>query len=281
MVPLVAVALAALPVAGDPVEVVFDLAPFYLETLSGSLPGTCGVVGTVIGARIDVAFVSYEAASWNLDAVFHLPTGSAGFSAAAQGWSGPGYFQLSQTTHAFDGALVHASGGAHFDWSFAWTCSSPVVLPNGYVVHVPVDGGFTDLRLTLTIDPPDPCAPAKWFDLGHGLHAGASAPRLLGVGDLCSAGTPSLAVADGPPSATAIAVLGAGFAGLPLFGGVLVPTPDVVTTVVLDSAGTLELPLPFACHLPPGTSIHSQVWILDGSAPGGLTATNGLRLDLP
>lgn len=120
---------------------------------------------------------------------------------------------------------------------------------------------------------------AGWRDLWHGKPAGDRRPLLIGRGDLLPS-TPFLLRVEGPPHHAAGLALGGSRIDWPLFGGVLVPSPDLVLTLVGDGSGVATLSFPF----PPGlraSDLYLQAWLFDARALPPWTATNALRCRVP
>ncbi|MFT7463989.1 MAG: hypothetical protein ACI9EF_002338 [Pseudohongiellaceae bacterium] len=92
-------------------------------------------------------------------------------------------------------------------------------------------------------------APSPWLDLGNALPGSNGAPVLV-----------------------------VGFAQLatPLKDGILVPTPEQLTSVTLDGAGGLALAGNWPLGIPGGTQLFLQSWIVDAAGPVGFAASNGV-----
>ena len=101
-------------------------------------------------------------------------------------------------------------------------------------------------------------------------------PRLEGSGPLVPGSEGMLVVSDGLPKANSVLVAGREPLLLPYLGGVLVPLPQAVHAVRTDNAGMIVLPFTLP-ETPPGQSLWFQCWIEDPAAPGGHSATNGLK----
>lgn len=120
--------------------------------------------------------------------------------------------------------------------------------------------------------------PSPWSDAGGGLAGPNGLPRLRGLGTLQAGNDVRLALTNARADSLAVFVLGASAVNLPIFGGTLVPSPDLVLAgLPTSSQGTLDVDLPFPPGVPAGTSFWFQDWIVDASAPAGLTASNGVR----
>ncbi|MEZ5964024.1 MAG: VCBS repeat-containing protein [Planctomycetota bacterium] len=115
-------------------------------------------------------------------------------------------------------------------------------------------------------------------DLGFPLAGALGAPTLRGAGLLVPGQTFALVVHNAAVNAPCVLGLGAGRLDIPFFGGQLVPRPDLAFPLVTDSSGTASLPLRWPGAMAIGTSLVSQAWILDATAPFGLAASNGLSI---
>lgn len=115
-----------------------------------------------------------------------------------------------------------------------------------------------------------------WSDLGFALAGTLGAPRLQGSGPLAQNGTNRFALSRAVPSAPAILVLGVSAISLPIFGGTLVPSPDVILPLPIDGAGGATFAFLQAAPMAPGTRIHAQAWILDAGALQGWAASNAV-----
>ncbi|MFG0318128.1 MAG: MBL fold metallo-hydrolase [Planctomycetota bacterium JB042] len=124
-----------------------------------------------------------------------------------------------------------------------------------------------------------------WTDLGAAL-PGANGPPVLKVQGFPVAGSPirvelRRALAQTP----AILVVGTQNASLPFGGGMLVPSPDVLSPPVLTSAnGAIDLDAVFPAGVALGVDLHLQWWITDPTNPGGYAASNarkGTTADTP
>lgn len=117
-----------------------------------------------------------------------------------------------------------------------------------------------------------------WITLGGALAGSAGLPRLEGQGPLVGDTKATLRLSSAAPAAPAIVVQGAQEAGAPLFGGTLVPAPDVVLTGLFTRAnGTLQLSGRWPVGVPPGFELWFQAWVVDAAAAEGWSASNGLK----
>jgi hypothetical protein len=117
-------------------------------------------------------------------------------------------------------------------------------------------------------------------DLG-GAFGGAQKPVLNGWGSFGLGKQFSLSVSRARVSSAGAFAIGFSTANLPLFGGVLVPSPDVVLPFVTSAKGASKQQFVFASALPPGAQVHAQAAVLDATAPQGVALTNALKLSVP
>jgi hypothetical protein len=89
-------------------------------------------------------------------------------------------------------------------------------------------------------------------------------------------GVNRFAASRAAPDAPAVLVLGVSAVSLPIFGGTLVPSPDVIVPLPIGGAGGATFAFTQAAPMAPGTRIYAQAWILDGQAPQGLAASNAV-----
>ncbi|MEZ5963181.1 MAG: hypothetical protein R3F56_04965 [Planctomycetota bacterium] len=116
-----------------------------------------------------------------------------------------------------------------------------------------------------------------WRSLEGALAGSQGPPRLLGVGAPVGANPVRLDVSDGVANAPAWLVVGLARVNLPILGGVLVPSPDLVLGgLSLTGGGDLSLPLTWPRGLSSGFEVTFQVWLADVAAPRGFAATNAL-----
>ena len=122
---------------------------------------------------------------------------------------------------------------------------------------------------------------AYWTDLGQALGGALGLPTLTGQGLLHGSMPVKLSVGNAAAQQPATLVLGLAALNSPFKGGVLVPRPDVLVSLVIGGGGTLELSAPWPAHMPSGLQCWMQLWIVDPTAPLGLSATNGLLAAAP
>jgi Tol biopolymer transport system component len=117
---------------------------------------------------------------------------------------------------------------------------------------------------------------AGWFDLGAELDGASGAPTLEAWGGLASSGSTLLRLRGLQPLAIGAHAIGVSRLDLPLFGGVLVPSLDVLLPFAADAAGERSDVLGWPTGLAAGLDVYVQSWALDGGAPQGLAATRAL-----
>ena len=122
---------------------------------------------------------------------------------------------------------------------------------------------------------------AYWTDLGQALGGALGPPHLAGQG-LLHGGMPiELHLTNAAPHQPATLVIGISALNAPFKGGVMVPTPNLVLAAGLVGMGTLDLAGTWPNNLPPGVQLWMQLWIVDPTAPLGLSATNAVIAATP
>lgn len=122
-----------------------------------------------------------------------------------------------------------------------------------------------------------------WTDLGGGL-AGTSAlvPHLWGVGSLQPATSGSIDLRFARPHGQALLVIGTSASFTPLYGGILIPTQDIVIpTPMTGSAGAWSLPFTWPPGVPSGTMVYLQAGINDSGSLQGVAGTNAIVARIP
>lgn len=132
-----------------------------------------------------------------------------------------------------------------------------------------IEVNFDDVRLES-----EPIA--TWSDLGFALAGSNGPPQLAGSGALRTNATNRFAATSVARSAPAVLVLGVSAVTLPIFGGTLVPSPDVILPLSIDVAGHGAFAFTQGAPMAPGTRIYAQAWILDAAGPAGLAASNAV-----
>lgn len=146
----------------------------------------------------------------------------------------------------------------------------PMASPPGPVVPFP--------RLPLAIASlPD----SPWADLGSGLPGTFGVPQLTAQGPGEPGSSYAILVENARPSSPMVLAAGTSSLGLGLFGGTLVPTPDLLSFgLATDDQGEFSLISGLGPNAMPGFEILLQFWVLDPLGPEGWSATNSLMLEV-
>ena len=116
--------------------------------------------------------------------------------------------------------------------------------------------------------------------LGHGLPGSNGVPRLSATAPRI--GMPlNISLSRARPNAAAFLAVGVQRIDLPLFGGTLVPRPDIVVAVPTDRTGaaTTKLPIPNDKQHA-GLRLYMQSLVQDSVAPAGLAFSGGIQCTL-
>lgn len=153
------------------------------------------------------------------------------------------------------------------------------VAPPGYYMLFAVDvGGVPSVARMVRIVSDF----GTFEDLGNALAGTNGSPSLIGSGRQIGGELVQFGLQNGLPGSPAALVLGFSALNLPLFGGVLVPSPDLsVPGLTLDGNGEVSVALTYPTGLPSALELYLQYWFLDGGAAQGLAATNALRTRSP
>lgn len=121
-----------------------------------------------------------------------------------------------------------------------------------------------------------------WVDVGGGIASTASAPRLLGSGSL-QVGAPVTLRLDGAlPNAPLTLIIGASAIFFPTLGGIIVPSPNLVLTgLVADANGSLQLSAPWPPGAPSGFQLYAQYLYPDPATLAGVAGSNGIQGTVP
>lgn len=236
--------------------------------------------------------------------------GSSGYvDADSMGFSGgfedpPGFFGL-LTTSPVSGT-VSITLGNYFPWDGNCFAQVPVFSSNGTLTSLgscpswgqefefpvvagvpfgfglktnqsswPAVVGFTDFHFT----------PAQtfayWTDLGQGMGGALGPPVLAGQGLLYGGMPIVLHVTNAPPHNPVTLVIGISALNAPFKGGVMVPTPNLVIPAGLIGMGKTDFAGTWPSNLPAGVQLWMQFWIVDPTAPLGLSATNAVLAATP
>jgi hypothetical protein len=120
--------------------------------------------------------------------------------------------------------------------------------------------------------------PEPWESVGHALAGTHGEPLLVGTGSLIGGAPLTLAVSQARENTLAVGVVGFSNLNLPLLGGVLVPTPEVLLNgLATDANGNLVYGTTWPVGMPAGLDVYCQFWLLDPAGPQGFAASNGVR----
>lgn len=115
-----------------------------------------------------------------------------------------------------------------------------------------------------------------WSGLGGGIPGAFGIPSLVGQGQLSSGSTASVYLGGTALDAAGALVVGPAATNLPLFGGVLIPSPDLVLPLVTSSLGDYSVQAIMTGAIQPGAQLFFQAWVIDEVATMGVAASNGL-----
>lgn len=120
-----------------------------------------------------------------------------------------------------------------------------------------------------------------WTNLGQSLAGTSGMPVLTGSGGLVPAAPIQWSLSNANSNTPAWFVVGLSRISLPLFGGVLVPSPDFVFFNTTSGAGAASINLTLAQALPSGQQITVQACLLDPVGVAGWAASNAIRATAP
>jgi hypothetical protein len=181
------------------------------------------------------------------------------------------------TTHLFSGAngnLIHS-----FDSSNITTNTLACVAPVG---DLDGDGQLDLLQGTQGTGIVFLSSAYPFQDLGSALGGSQGDPLLVGEGTLEAGSIGRARLSNARASTPMFLVAGLSAWNLPLFGGTLVPAPDLVCSYTSSGSGDLDLYLPaMPTGIPGPSSYYMQFWIFDPTGPEGATASNALMAVFP
>lgn len=123
-------------------------------------------------------------------------------------------------------------------------------------------------------------APA-WSDLGQGLAGSNGVPQLSGTGSLTVGSAITWSLEGAKSLAAAWFVVGVSQIQLPIAGGILVPSPDVLFPTATDLLGASSLGAQLTQPLLSGQEVAVQVWLLDPAGAVGWAASNAIASTAP
>lgn len=125
-------------------------------------------------------------------------------------------------------------------------------------------------------------SPSAWSSIDGGIAGSLGEPALVGKGSVTVGYPVALRMTDGVPFMPTFVFVGTSRIDAPLFGGTLVPSPDItIGPFALDANGGFEFGAPWPAGVPSGVQIWFQSWSIDAGAPQGVVATDGLQLTVP
>ena len=119
--------------------------------------------------------------------------------------------------------------------------------------------------------------PGTWTDMGGGISGVAGVPLLTGTGPMACEALTTYTLINAKPNQLAYFPVGISNLGLPLKGGVLVPSLDLILFFVTSPTGDISFGANWPLGLPSGFTIYYQYWLKDNTAIKGWAASNGLR----
>ncbi|QDU68744.1 DNRLRE domain-containing protein [Engelhardtia mirabilis] len=141
----------------------------------------------------------------------------------------------------------------------------------------PLEGDATGCSPGADIDAVGVLSPNPWINLGQSLAGTGGAPYLASSAPLVAGGQAVFQLSNALPGAPTILAIGANAVGLPLFGGTLVPNPQLlIGPQLVGATGSLLVTLPLPVTLPAGVPFWVQSWILDPGGPVGFAASNAI-----
>jgi hypothetical protein len=128
---------------------------------------------------------------------------------------------------------------------------------------------------TSEISAPVAITTSPWVIAGFGISGTNGVPQLAGAGPLTAGSDVGLVLTNAAPLSAGFWVVGASVIHLPLFNGVLVPSPDASIPFATNASGAAVLLASWSA-VPPGTLIAAQAGLIDPLALFGVAATPGV-----
>jgi len=117
---------------------------------------------------------------------------------------------------------------------------------------------------------------SNWSDLGHALPGAAGAPVLVGDGHLASGAQITISLSNAPVNQAATLIVGVQNVSAPLFGGILVPSPNFLIPIPVGALGSVTFATVLPNNVIPNIPVFLQYWITDPTAPQGYSASNAI-----
>lgn len=115
-----------------------------------------------------------------------------------------------------------------------------------------------------------------WFTLGFGLPGSIGTPYLDGLAPFEATRPARLQLSLARAGSPGLLILGTTRWNIPIFGGALVPAYEVAVPFVTSAAGAASFSFPFPGYARQPFALYAQAWIVDATAPQGLSASEGL-----
>ena len=115
-----------------------------------------------------------------------------------------------------------------------------------------------------------------WDDLGFGLAGSLGEPQISAVGVPTAGGSTVFDLTQAKAVATTYLVAGTSPIFFPLFGGTLVPSPQVVVPLSTDAGGAASFTANYGPGSLVGLQLYFQYWVVDSTGPQGFTASSAL-----
>lgn len=126
-------------------------------------------------------------------------------------------------------------------------------------------------------------APAQFLpwrpveSLGGGLAGVSGVPSISVSGMLAPGEVVVFSVDNAAPNAVVVLVVGASIINLPIFGGIIIPSPDVLISTTSDSSGHAEVSIPWTAGLM--TTSFWQWGVTDPSAVEGVAISKAVAVN--
>ena len=163
--------------------------------------------------------------------------------------------------------FTFSSGGTYY-----LSMTNPFMPPASYTLQL---RGATP---SLTRDVVVGSLPEGWSFLGNALAGGLGDPFAHGTGTITAGSPYTLDLENARPNSTAYLVIGVAANYVPLRGGVLVPSTNIVAPVPTGPQGQISLPGSLPATLFPGVTFYLQFWVVDPTGPYGFAASNAYSM---
>lgn len=122
---------------------------------------------------------------------------------------------------------------------------------------------------------------SAWTDLGNGMAGSYGIPLLFGEGTFAGGSTVTLTIEKALENVVSAIVVGGFPVNTPIYGGVLVPSPDLIVYGVTPPVGPMVASAVWPFGFPSGISFWFQSWFVDPAGPQGFAASNAVRATTP